>query len=87
MFGAAFFGKSYFGGTYWGPNVDVIVVVKPKGPSHPGGGRNLDVYTTRKMTLSKSVFEADRQKHLDQLIREDEEIVQIIVKLIESGTI
>lgn len=86
MFGGSYFGNSYFGGNYWGPNVEVIAVVR--GKSHPsGGGRSQDGYTVRRKILPKSAFEADRQKHLDQLIREDEEIVQIIVKLIEAGVI
>ena len=37
--------------------------------------------------LGHIYFEKDRQKHLDRLIREDEEIVQIVVKLIEAGVI
>jgi len=86
MFGASYFGKSYFGGNYWGPNVEIIAVVQA-GTSQPsGGGRNL-AYTVRRKILPKSAFEADRQKHIDQLVREDEEIIQIIVKLIEAGTI
>jgi len=88
MFGASFFGKSYFGGEYWGPNVEVIVVVTPKkGTSHLGGSRNLDAYNIRRKILPKAAFEADRQKHLDQLIREDEEIIQIIVRAIKAGII
>jgi len=85
MFGGSFFGKTYFGGTYFGLNVTVTIVVRPS-ISIPSGGRQGE-YTKRSMTLSKKEFEKDRQKHIDQLLREDEELINIIIELVKSGTI
>ncbi len=82
MFGASFFGKTFFGGTYFGTNIKVTVVVKPRNlPSSSGGSE----YTQNTIEISKKKFEKDRQKIIDQLLREDEELINIIIELVIVG--
>jgi len=84
MFGTAYFGKTYFGGTYFGPNILVTVVVrkKPKAEEDSAPGPD-DEYTVYKKEMPK----ADKDKYLAQIMREDEEIIAIIVAAVESGII
>jgi len=84
MFGAGFFGKTFFGGTYFGPNLEVIVVVKPKGKGDPQIGTSA---ITRRTLVTKKKYLKDPDKILKQLIREDEELIRIIVQAIDSGII
>lgn len=84
MFGGGYFGKDYFGGDYFPPTIGVIIVTKPKEPpSGPGG----DVYTIRRKVVDRDRFEKDRDELLAQIVREDEEIIRIIIEAINSGVI
>ena len=83
MFGHSYFGASYYGPTYFGPAVEITVITRVKSTSG-GGGQGPSI--TRKMKVTKEVFEKD-DKLIQQLVREDEEILLIIVKAIEAGII
>ncbi len=86
MFGQGYFGKSYFGGTYFGLNVDVIIIVKPKF-KYPSDSSPGDDYESKTIRVNKKKFELNKDKVINQLIREDEELVAVIILAIKEGII
>lgn len=83
MFGGGYFGKDYFGGDYFPPTIGVIIITKPKPGtvSGPGG----DIYTIRRHEIETRELEDNR--FLARLVREDEEIIRIIIEAIQEGII
>ncbi len=76
MFGKGYFGKNYFKGNYFGPVTVVTVVTQATTPDASGAVSLQQIYLQEPEDLNRKI-----------LLKEDEEILMIIVATMNSGII
>lgn len=77
MFPTGFFPTGYFTGNYWPPGAGAPPTPSPApGPLGPAGGP---------LPGERVYDDQDAQRHRARLLREDEEILELIVQIVTKG--